>query len=504
MHAGTIFIRCHSATTVSCSIETTSGVRCTWNAENRLMSVARTYPALAAPNEPPPVKVEFRYDYFGRRIEKRVLPWNPALNGGAGDWDDGNPTKVTRFVWSGWLMLLELDVDPNDANDPSTRRSYTWGLDLAGQQGSVNSLEAAGGIGGLLAISDPNDPNDPNDLFGDFAYTYDANGNVGQLIDWAHDPNDPNGAIVARYDYDPYGKVIGPDDDDDGDWRDDAGPYAVENPIRFSTKYWDDETGWGNWPIRYYDPVTGRWTSWDPIGERGGVNLYGYVANVPSNAIDARGWFTCGGRVSATIVDEVKLWEWWYRGVLSGPRMDEYWGFRYEMKWVLEDAHHVATLDSELWGDTKLEDGRCVFGLHDLSTVRSRAYQPFMQCNVSFVSEGWRVTLATEETAGEPYDVGECYQCYEGNVRYFIRIMSRSKWAYPDLGIGLASETEKSSAAAEYKLKICTNGYAKAERISFEGRNFYDFPSFSFYKQFYGWGAETTSFTSTPEFRVPE
>ncbi len=30
---------------------------------------------------------------------------------------------------------------------------------------------------------------------------------------------------------------------------------------------------------RYYDPVNGRWPSRDPIGERGGINLYGMVGN---------------------------------------------------------------------------------------------------------------------------------------------------------------------------------------------------------------------------------
>jgi hypothetical protein len=30
---------------------------------------------------------------------------------------------------------------------------------------------------------------------------------------------------------------------------------------------------------RFYDPVTGRWPSRDPIGERGGMNLYGFVGN---------------------------------------------------------------------------------------------------------------------------------------------------------------------------------------------------------------------------------
>jgi hypothetical protein len=40
---------------------------------------------------------------------------------------------------------------------------------------------------------------------------------------------------------------------------------------------------------RYYDPVTGRWPSRDPIGERGGVNLYGFVRNMPTIYIDILG-----------------------------------------------------------------------------------------------------------------------------------------------------------------------------------------------------------------------
>jgi RHS repeat-associated protein len=40
---------------------------------------------------------------------------------------------------------------------------------------------------------------------------------------------------------------------------------------------------------RYYDPVTGRWPSRDPIAERGGVNLYGMVRNNPIGRIDRLG-----------------------------------------------------------------------------------------------------------------------------------------------------------------------------------------------------------------------
>ncbi len=203
------------------------------------------------------------------------------------DWP-ASPSEDWRFVWAGWRLLAEIDaLATGDA--PDATRRFVWGLDLAGQLGLLNSMEAAGGIGGLLAISDPNDPCDPADTAGDFVYTYDANGNVGQLIGLTPTSWDAGTVMVARYEYDPYGKVIGPDDDDDGDWRDDAGPYAVENPIRFSTKYFDDETGLGYWGERYYDPVTGRWTSWDPIGEEGGLNLYVYVGNLPVTDVDPLG-----------------------------------------------------------------------------------------------------------------------------------------------------------------------------------------------------------------------
>jgi len=40
---------------------------------------------------------------------------------------------------------------------------------------------------------------------------------------------------------------------------------------------------------RYYDPMTGRWPSRDPIGEKGGLNLYGFVWNSGVNYLDKLG-----------------------------------------------------------------------------------------------------------------------------------------------------------------------------------------------------------------------
>jgi len=87
-------------------------------------------------------------------------------------------------------------------------------------------------------------------------------------------------AIVAHYEYDPYGGVV----------NDLSGySYAEANPIRFSTKYHDAETGLGYWGYRYYSARLGRWLSRDPIEEQGGTHLYAYVLNSPTSATDPLG-----------------------------------------------------------------------------------------------------------------------------------------------------------------------------------------------------------------------
>ena len=44
-----------------------------------------------------------------------------------------------------------------------------------------------------------------------------------------------------------------------------------------------------DYQYRYYDPLTGRWPSRDPIGENGGVNLYGFVGNNGVDVFDVLG-----------------------------------------------------------------------------------------------------------------------------------------------------------------------------------------------------------------------
>ena len=62
---------------------------------------------------------------------------------------------------------------------------------------------------------------------------------------------------------------------------------------------------------RYYDPLTGRWQSRDPIEEKGGLNLYGFTKNACIGAIDILGKLTFtpawGGKKGPTFEDN-HLW----------------------------------------------------------------------------------------------------------------------------------------------------------------------------------------------------
>jgi RHS repeat-associated protein len=64
---------------------------------------------------------------------------------------------------------------------------------------------------------------------------------------------------------------------------------AKANPIRWSTKYTDDETDLVMYPARPYSSSTGRWLSRDPVEEQGGRNLYAFARNQPISRIDPDG-----------------------------------------------------------------------------------------------------------------------------------------------------------------------------------------------------------------------
>ena len=78
-----------------------------------------------------------------------------------------------------------------------------------------------------------------------------------------------------------------------------TGPMAKANPIRWSTRYQDDETDLVYYGHRYYNPSTGRWPSRDLIDEPGGLNLYAIAGNDAVDEYDRLG--LCCSVTSATL-----------------------------------------------------------------------------------------------------------------------------------------------------------------------------------------------------------
>lgn len=212
-----------------------------WDGENRLISLTSLS---SAPNGSK-VKLKFAYDTMGRRIEKVVSSYNGSSY---------VAQSTNRFVYDRWNLIAVVD------DQSSLVKSFVWGTDVSG------SIEGAGGVGGLLLVSYHG--SSTTNCFPAF----DGNGNVMALV------NSADGSTVADYEYGPFGEVIRA-----------TGPMAKLNPIRWSTKYQDDESGLLYYGYRYYKPSTGMWPNRDPLGEDGGLNLYEFGKNEPLSHMDSLG-----------------------------------------------------------------------------------------------------------------------------------------------------------------------------------------------------------------------
>lgn len=102
-----------------------------------------------------------------------------------------------------------------------------------------------------------------------YYFTFDHSGSSREITD-------AGGVLRARYSYELYGRrtrVLGSLDTDFGF----AGYYYHQASNLYLTLF------------RAYDPNEGRWLSRDPIAEKGGINLYSYVANNPLSRVDFNG-----------------------------------------------------------------------------------------------------------------------------------------------------------------------------------------------------------------------
>ena len=152
-----------------------------------------------------------------------------------------NGTVIKRWLWDG----TELCEERNAAGGTVTKRFFPQGEQINGTN---------------------------------YYFTKDHLGSIREMTDAA-------GVVKARYDYDPYGrrtKLSGSMDADFGF----TGHYLHQSSGLYLAMY------------RAYDPNLARWLSRDPIAEKGGLNLYGYVLNNPINYWDPLGlgsWGECLG-----------------------------------------------------------------------------------------------------------------------------------------------------------------------------------------------------------------
>lgn len=188
-------------------------------------------------------RVECRYDYLGRRVEKSVYEGETLV-------------ARKRFLYRNYLQIAELDAtDTTEEALPVLRKTYLW-----------DPMESSATR--ILAMSLFDETGTYRE---DLYYTHDLLKNTTALFG-------VHAGRRALYEYGPYGNVIKME-----------GNVAEQNPFRFSSEYADDEMGLVYYNYRYLNPMDGRWIGRDPIKEEDGDNLYRYTSNNPVDFYDILG-----------------------------------------------------------------------------------------------------------------------------------------------------------------------------------------------------------------------
>jgi RHS repeat-associated protein len=213
-----------------------------------------------------------------------------------GNGNIGNQSWTVNIP-SGGTANLSYDADGNTLTDPGHTYTYdpldrlstvTWpdgstlsitydplGLRneeiLKNSSGTVIADNKLLWLGGKIVSDGTNNYWSLGQTTGNTRY-YLGTDHLGSL----RDVTDASGNLVTEYDYDLWGnrtRIQGTQDFNLGF----TGHWVIKDLALA--------------PFRTYNPYPGRWISRDPIGEKGGINLYGYVGNDPLNAVDPLGLF---------------------------------------------------------------------------------------------------------------------------------------------------------------------------------------------------------------------
>ena len=186
--------------------------------------------------------ISCQYDAYGRRFRKNTYSGNTIV-------------KQTCFLYAGTNLIAEFDQTdpcfPNfvlnniffwDPTQPIATRTLATIIYYHEEDSFSQSL---------------------------YYYTHDLTKNVWNITT-------ADGYSGDSFHYDAFGTLL----QDHG---------ADRLHFLFSNEYYDTETGLYYYLFRYYNPFDGRWLSKDPIGERGGLNLYAFCGNNAVNTWDRWG-----------------------------------------------------------------------------------------------------------------------------------------------------------------------------------------------------------------------
>ena len=239
--------------------------------------------------------VEVAYTY-GNNEWKDLLT---AYNGTSISYDTiGNPLNWINgetFTWGGGRQLTGI-VKGNDTI------SYTYNDSGIRTSKTVNGVRTDYYLNGTAIIMQKTGDNviwytyDENGLKTGFTYNdtayyyvYNLQGDVIALLNSA-------GETVARYDYDPWGKIIAITDGNGVDVSSNSAHIANINPIRYRGYCYDTDTGLYYLQSRYYDAEVGRFLNADAIIGANGYCLFSYCGNNPIMLCDPTGllgWEGC-------------------------------------------------------------------------------------------------------------------------------------------------------------------------------------------------------------------
>ncbi len=191
-------------------------------------------------------EVNYKYDSVSRLVEVD-MPYtnNENMNNLNGKLPSG---KKVKFRYDGNEIRIEKEYISEGIKNKTNLIIFHY--DLAGnlimesdKVGNTRNIYIYGN-GALICKYDYSKTS--GSKLSNIYYHWDSKGNIVRLTD-------KNGKQAQSYEYDPYGNII------------EAKGTVHDNSFRYSSKYYDTETGLYYYGARYYNPEYGIWLSEDPI-----------------------------------------------------------------------------------------------------------------------------------------------------------------------------------------------------------------------------------------------